>query len=190
MRLMFLGDVMGRSGRAAITAQLPRLRKEWRIDFVVRQRRERHVGRRAFGGPCAHAAGGGRRCHHAGRSRLRPARHAAVHRHRAAHPAPAQLRQGRAGAGGAGLFEDGRGRKALRHAGAGAGFHEAALRRSVLCPRRGAEGLTRAAGWRRRSWSTSIAEATSEKMATGHFLRRPREPLSLAPTPMCPRPTR
>src|SRR6056297_3370830 len=35
MRLMFLGDVMGRSGRAAITAHLPRLRKEWRIDFVV-----------------------------------------------------------------------------------------------------------------------------------------------------------
>jgi calcineurin-like phosphoesterase len=35
MKVLFLGDVMGRSGRTAITAQLPRLRAEWRLDFVV-----------------------------------------------------------------------------------------------------------------------------------------------------------
>ncbi|MDG1116529.1 MAG: TIGR00282 family metallophosphoesterase [Flavimaricola sp.] len=35
MRLLFLGDVMGRSGRAAISAELPRLRADWRLDFVV-----------------------------------------------------------------------------------------------------------------------------------------------------------
>jgi hypothetical protein len=35
MRLLFLGDVMGRSGRAAISAELPRLRDAWRLDFVV-----------------------------------------------------------------------------------------------------------------------------------------------------------
>lgn len=35
MRLLFLGDVMGRAGRAAITEHLPRLRTEWRLDFVV-----------------------------------------------------------------------------------------------------------------------------------------------------------
>ncbi|MEY8831421.1 TIGR00282 family metallophosphoesterase [Sedimentitalea sp. XS_ASV28] len=35
MRLLFLGDVMGRSGRTAIKAQLPRLREEWKLDFVV-----------------------------------------------------------------------------------------------------------------------------------------------------------
>ncbi|MEY3005120.1 MAG: hypothetical protein RLZZ491_2296 [Pseudomonadota bacterium] len=35
MRILFLGDVMGRAGRAAITAQLPRLRADWRLDFVV-----------------------------------------------------------------------------------------------------------------------------------------------------------
>ena len=35
MRLLFLGDVMGRSGRTAIAAELPRLRQEWRLDFVV-----------------------------------------------------------------------------------------------------------------------------------------------------------
>jgi len=35
MKILFLGDVMGRSGRAAITSNLPRLRDEWRLDFVV-----------------------------------------------------------------------------------------------------------------------------------------------------------
>ena len=35
MRLLFLGDVMGRSGRTAIVERLPGLRAEWRLDFVV-----------------------------------------------------------------------------------------------------------------------------------------------------------
>lgn len=35
MRILFLGDVMGRAGRAAVKNNLPRLRKEWRLDFVV-----------------------------------------------------------------------------------------------------------------------------------------------------------
>ena len=35
MRLLFLGDVMGRAGRAAIAEHLPRLRADWRLDFVV-----------------------------------------------------------------------------------------------------------------------------------------------------------
>ncbi|WP_377507349.1 YmdB family metallophosphoesterase [Octadecabacter sp. R77987] len=35
MRILFLGDVMGRAGRTAITTHLPRLRDEWRLDFVV-----------------------------------------------------------------------------------------------------------------------------------------------------------
>jgi metallophosphoesterase (TIGR00282 family) len=35
MRCLFLGDVMGRAGRAAIRDNLPRLRDEWRLDFVV-----------------------------------------------------------------------------------------------------------------------------------------------------------
>ena len=35
MRLLFLGDVMGRSGRAAVSEHLQRLRAEWRLDFVV-----------------------------------------------------------------------------------------------------------------------------------------------------------
>lgn len=35
MRLLFLGDVMGRAGRAAISEHLPKLRDDWRLDFVV-----------------------------------------------------------------------------------------------------------------------------------------------------------
>ncbi|WP_424965010.1 MULTISPECIES: TIGR00282 family metallophosphoesterase [unclassified Dinoroseobacter] len=35
MRLLFLGDVMGRAGRSAIAEDLPRLRAAWKIDFAV-----------------------------------------------------------------------------------------------------------------------------------------------------------
>jgi metallophosphoesterase (TIGR00282 family) len=35
MKILFLGDVVGRSGRTAITEHLQRLREEWRLDFVV-----------------------------------------------------------------------------------------------------------------------------------------------------------
>ncbi len=35
MRLLFVGDVMGRSGRQAIATELPRLRAAWRLDCVV-----------------------------------------------------------------------------------------------------------------------------------------------------------
>jgi metallophosphoesterase (TIGR00282 family) len=35
MKILFLGDVMGRAGRAAITENLDRLRREWRLDFIV-----------------------------------------------------------------------------------------------------------------------------------------------------------
>lgn len=35
MRLLFIGDVMGRSGRTAIAAELPGLRTAWRLDCVV-----------------------------------------------------------------------------------------------------------------------------------------------------------
>tara|TARA_R110002096_G_scaffold84375_4_gene194809 strand:- start:3126 stop:3983 length:858 start_codon:yes stop_codon:yes gene_type:complete len=35
MKILFLGDVMGRSGRTAIAERLPGLRTEWGLDFVV-----------------------------------------------------------------------------------------------------------------------------------------------------------
>jgi metallophosphoesterase (TIGR00282 family) len=54
MRLLFLGDVMGRSGRAAIAARLPGLRREWALDFVV-VNGENATGGMGLSG--AHAAG-------------------------------------------------------------------------------------------------------------------------------------
>lgn len=35
MKLLFLGDVMGRAGRKAVAEHLPRLRQAWSLDFVV-----------------------------------------------------------------------------------------------------------------------------------------------------------
>ncbi|MEP3844355.1 MAG: TIGR00282 family metallophosphoesterase [Paracoccaceae bacterium] len=35
MKMLFLGDVMGRAGRRAISENLPRLRTDWDLDFVV-----------------------------------------------------------------------------------------------------------------------------------------------------------
>ncbi len=35
MKILFLGDVMGRAGRRAISENLARLRTEWKLDFVV-----------------------------------------------------------------------------------------------------------------------------------------------------------
>ncbi len=54
MKLLFLGDVMGRAGRSAVAAELPRLRREWALDFVVVN------GENATGGAglsAVHAAG-------------------------------------------------------------------------------------------------------------------------------------
>ncbi len=35
MKILFLGDVVGRAGRAAIIERLPKLRSDWKLDFVV-----------------------------------------------------------------------------------------------------------------------------------------------------------
>lgn len=35
MKLLFLGDIVGRAGRQAVAATLPKLREAWRLDFVV-----------------------------------------------------------------------------------------------------------------------------------------------------------
>ena len=35
MKLMFLGDVVGRAGRSALIERLPKLRERWKLDFVV-----------------------------------------------------------------------------------------------------------------------------------------------------------
>ena len=35
MRILFVGDIVGRSGRAILLERLPRLIRDWRLDFVA-----------------------------------------------------------------------------------------------------------------------------------------------------------
>jgi len=35
MKILFLGDIVGSSGRAALVKRLPELRAAWKLDFVV-----------------------------------------------------------------------------------------------------------------------------------------------------------
>src|SRR6195952_5589164 len=35
MRILFIGDIVGRSGRTAVLDRLPALRRDWRLDFVA-----------------------------------------------------------------------------------------------------------------------------------------------------------
>src|SRR3984893_470077 len=35
MRILFIGDIVGRSGRAIVLARLPRLVRDWRLDCIV-----------------------------------------------------------------------------------------------------------------------------------------------------------
>jgi calcineurin-like phosphoesterase len=35
MRILFIGDIVGRSGRAVLLERLPRLVRDWRLDFVA-----------------------------------------------------------------------------------------------------------------------------------------------------------
>ena len=54
MRILFCGDLVGRSGRDVVVEHLPRLRDEWKFDFVVvvaRTRRMVSASRRKSAGP-------------------------------------------------------------------------------------------------------------------------------------------
>jgi 2',3'-cyclic-nucleotide 2'-phosphodiesterase len=35
MRILFVGDVVGRSGRTVVTERLPGLIRDWQLDFVA-----------------------------------------------------------------------------------------------------------------------------------------------------------
>jgi len=54
MKILFLGDVMGRAGRKAIAAHLPALRSAWGLDFVV-VNGENATGGMGLSGPHAQA---------------------------------------------------------------------------------------------------------------------------------------
>ena len=88
MRLLFLGDVMGRAGRAAVVERLPRLRAEWRLDFVVV-----NVENASNGAGCTQAHArvileAGADALTLGDPRLRPARHDGLRAGPPCRPAP------------------------------------------------------------------------------------------------------
>ena len=35
MRILFIGDIVGRSGRTIVTERLPKLVRDWKLDLVV-----------------------------------------------------------------------------------------------------------------------------------------------------------
>ena len=98
MRLLFLGDVVGRPGRAAVTDRLPELRRRWALDCVVVN------GENAAGGfgitetICDELIGAGADVVTLGKPLLRPARGAGLHRAAGPAGAPSELsRRARAG---------------------------------------------------------------------------------------------
>jgi metallophosphoesterase (TIGR00282 family) len=167
MRLLFLGDVMGRSGRAAITAELPRLRTEWRLDFVVVNGENATSGVGLSG---AHA----RAILEAGADVITLGDHAFDQRDMlqfvASEPRvlrPLNFAKDAPGQG-IGVYKDGRGRKVVVTQALGQVF----MKRPFDDPFSALDAALKA--YPRGGLAQAVvvdfhAEATSEKMAMGHF---------------------
>ena len=167
MRLLFLGDVVGRSGREAVVEHLPRLRRELALDFVVVN------GENAAGGfgitekICAEL-------YEAGADVVTTGNHVWDQKETVAFigSEPRLLRPQNFPAGtpgkGAGLFQTGRGKKVLV-----ANFMGRLFMDPLDDPFAAAEALLKT--YRLGGNVDAIlfdfhAEATSEKMAFGHFV--------------------
>ena len=167
MKILFLGDVMGRAGRAAVTERLPGLRTEWALDFVVVN------GENASGGmglTAAHANG----LLEAGADVVTLGDHAfdqkdmlqeAERNERVLRP----LNYAKAAPGrGARVFSDRRGRKVLVTQVLGNVF----MRRAFDDPFSAVDAVLRThplGGAVQAAVVDVHCEATSEKMAMGHF---------------------
>ena len=101
---LFLGDVVGRTGRQVVVDQLPQLRAALQARFRGGQRRELGRRLRHHGDHLRGPARRRRRRRDARQPRLRPEGGAGVHRAPAAAAAPDQLSAGTPGKG-AGLFK-------------------------------------------------------------------------------------
>ena len=97
MRILFIGDIVGRSGRTIVHDRLPGLIARLEARSRRRQRRERRRRLRHHRGDLQRVHRRRRRRHHARQSRLGPARGAGVHRARAAADPPDQLSARHAG---------------------------------------------------------------------------------------------
>ena len=56
IRLLFIGDVVGRSGRAVVLEQVPILRARWGLDFVVVNGENAAGGLRSHREPCSRSS--------------------------------------------------------------------------------------------------------------------------------------
>ena len=167
MKILFLGDVMGRTGRAAVARHLPELRRAWRLDFVVVN------GENASGGmglTASHANG----LFEAGADCVTLGDHAFDQRDMLAHIEQDQrilrpLNFARAAPGrGARLFDAPGGRKVLVAQVLGQVF----MKRPFDDPFSAIDAALRAAPLGGLAQAVIVdvhAEATSEKMALGHW---------------------
>jgi metallophosphoesterase (TIGR00282 family) len=167
MRLLFLGDLVGRSGRNAAIAALPRLRAEWKLDFVAVNAENAASG---FGLTPAIADD----LFAAGADVITLGDHAFDQREMLSHIEreprilrPINFARGAPGRG-ASLFEATRGRKVLVAVALGRVF----MNRPFDDPFSALEAALKTAPLGTMTAASIIeihAQATSEKMATGHW---------------------
>jgi hypothetical protein len=167
MRILFLGDVMGRAGRAAVTERLPGLRADWKLDLVVVNAENATSG-------AGLSPDHGRALLAAGADVLTLGDHAFDQKETAAfmEAEPRVLRPLNWGKNvpgrGAALFEAGRGRKVLVAQVLGRVF----MKQPFDDPFSALDATLRAHPLGGQAQAVLIdvhAEATSEKMALGHF---------------------
>ena len=167
MKILFLGDVMGRGGRAAVAREIPRLRAAWKLDFVVVN------GENATGG-MGLSAGHAKAILDAGADVITLGDHAFDHKDMFAYveQEPRILRPlnyAKAAPGkGARVFNAAGGRKVLVAQVLGQVF----MKRPVDDPFSAIDGVLRQyplGGLVQASLVDMHCEATSEKMAMGHF---------------------
>ncbi len=167
MRILFLGDVMGRTGRAAVSARLAGLRADWKLDLVVVNGENATSGVGLSG---AHA----KALLEAGADVITLGDHAFDQKDMlqfiATEPRvlrPLNFAKDAPGRG-AGVFEAGRGRKVLVAQVLGQVF----MKRPFDDPFSAIDAVLRAhprGGMVQASLVDMHCEATSEKMAMGHY---------------------
>ena len=184
MRILFIGDVVGRSGRIAVTERLPEPDRRLEARSRRRQRRERGRRLRHHRSDLQRIDRRRRRRHHARQSRLGPARGAGVHRARAAPDPPGQLSERHA------RPRRGAGRHQERQTRAGDQRHGPHLhgpaRRSLRRGRARARRL-RAEDRRRRHHARHALRGDQRKAGHGFFRRWPRQPGGRHPYPRADR---
>ena len=167
MRILFLGDVMGRAGRQAVSDRLAGLRADWRLDFVIVNGENATSG---VGLSAAHA----KLLFEAGADVITLGDHTFDQKDMLAHIdseprilRPINFSKAAPGAG-ARVFKDGRGRKILVAQVLGQVF----MKRPFDDPFSALDAVLRQyprGGQVQASLIDIHCEATSEKMAVGHF---------------------